>query len=122
MAERDLPCDCHETVGAVGSSDPGRNAELLGRAPQQQRIADRLRRRQQQQQARLIGKVVQPPSEALLDAGGQRHRGRQPKPARELRRGQSARKLHQCERIPTGLSHDPLEHALVQPSRQDGFQ
>jgi hypothetical protein len=60
--------------------------------------------------------------EALLDAGRQRHRGRQAKPARQLRRRQPARQLQQRERIPTGLDEDPLQHGLIEPSRQDGLQ
>ena len=53
---------------------------------------------------------------------GQGHRRRQAEPARELRRRQPARQLQQRERIPARLDDDPLEHALIQPSRQDRLQ
>ena len=57
------------------------------------------------------GKPRQPPRVALLDAGGQRHRGRQAKSARELRRAQPARQLQQGERVPARLGDDPLQHS-----------
>ena len=58
-------------------------------------------------------------SSMLADSGTAAGR---PKPARELRRRQPARQLEQRERIPARLDDDPLQHALVQPGRQDGLQ
>ena len=43
--------------------------KLLRRPPNECRVADRVRRRQQQQHARVIGKALQAPREAFLDAG-----------------------------------------------------
>jgi hypothetical protein len=91
MTERDLFSEFEQAVDLAGSDGPGRNSELLGRAPQQQRVSDRLRGRQQQQHAGVIGKAFQPPREALFDAGRQRHRSWQAKPAGQLRRRQPPR-------------------------------
>ena len=46
----------------------------------------------------------------------------QTKPTCELRRGQPSRQLEERERIPARLDDDPLEHALIQPTRQGGLQ
>jgi hypothetical protein len=45
----------------------GRDPEPLARAPQQQRIPERLRRRQQQQTPLLVGQRLELPHEAALD-------------------------------------------------------
>jgi hypothetical protein len=50
------------------------DGEPLGRAPQQQRIADRLRRRNQHQAPRFIGQRLDSSDEALLDPACQRLR------------------------------------------------
>jgi hypothetical protein len=69
----------------------GRDAELLGRAPQQQRVPDRIRGRQQQQQARVIAEAFQPPREALLDPARQSPRRDEPESSSQLRGGQPSR-------------------------------
>ena len=98
------------------------DSELPGRPPHERRVADWIGRRHEQQASRIARKPGQPPREALLDARGQRHRRRQAEPARELRRRQPARQLQQSERIPARLGDDPIQHALIQPSRQDRLQ
>ena len=45
-----------------------------------------------------------------------------PKPPASWRRRQPARELQERERVPARLGDDPLEHGLVQPSREDGLQ
>ncbi len=49
---------------------PDRDPEPLAGAPQEQRIADRLRRRHQQQTPRVVGQRLESPDEALLDPPG----------------------------------------------------
>ena len=98
------------------------DSEPLGRPPHQRRIPHGVGGRHEQQAPRIGGKARQPSRIALLDAGGQGHRGRQAKPTRELRRGQPSRQLQQSERVATCLGNDPLQHRFIQPSRQDRLQ
>jgi hypothetical protein len=93
--------------------------EPLGRAPDEQRIVDRLRRGHQQQQPCLVGKRLEPPQEALLDPPRQRVRPLRPEPSRQLRRGQSARQLQDRERIASRLRDELVADALVEPRRDD---
>ena len=74
--------------------------EPLGRAPQHQRIADRLRRCEQHQPSRVIRERLESPDEALLDPSCQRLRADQAEAARQLRRRQPPRQLEQRQRIP----------------------
>jgi len=99
-----------------------RDPEPFCRAPHQRRVADRVRSRHEQEAARIPRQPLQSPHEALLDAGGDGHSRRQTEAARELGRGQPAWQFEQCERVPTGLSDDPLQHALIQARRQDRLQ
>ena len=95
-----------------GSRRVGPDAEQLGRAPQQRRVADGLRRRHRQQLPRLDRKRLQPAREALLEATGQRDARRQTESARDL--GQPTRQLDQCERVAAGFPEDPGLHPLVE--------
>jgi hypothetical protein len=52
------------------------DAKPLGRAPKQQRISRRFRRRDQQQAPPVIREELKTPDEALLDPPGQRLRAR----------------------------------------------
>ena len=45
-----------------------------------------------------------------------------PNPPASCAGRQPARQLQQSERIPARLGNDPIQHALIQPSRQDGLQ
>jgi hypothetical protein len=101
-----------------GLGDP----EPLGRSPYERRISHGVGRSQEQQAPSVVWKPRQPSRVALLDAGGQGHRGRQAKSARELRRAQPARQLQQGQRIPVRLGDDPLQHAFVQSSWQDRLE
>ena len=87
---------------------------MLGGAPQQAQIAQRLGRRRQEQKLRVARKRLDALEEAVLDAARQRARVGEPEPARELRRRQSARQLDQRERVAAGLAEDPGLHPLVE--------
>ena len=96
--------------------------EPLRRAPDERRIAEGVCGSEQQQAPRVPGQLRQPTPEALLDPSGQRQRRGQTEPACQLRRRQAARQLQQGQRIPARLDHDPLDHSVIQPTRQDGLQ
>ena len=96
---------------ARATSDP----ELLGRAPQQAHVADRLGRRHQQQALRVARKRPDPLHKGFLDAASQRPRVGKSEPARELRRRQPTRQLQQREGVATRLGDDLIAHVLVQP-------
>src|SRR5689334_765148 len=73
--------------------------EMLGGAPQQAQIAQRLGRRRQEQKLRVARKRPGALEEGVLDAARQRVRAVEPESAREVRRRQPARKLDQRKRI-----------------------
>ena len=114
MAERHPLADRQQPVRVRGDVSRWRDPESLRRTPEQQRIADRLRRRDQQQKARLIRERHKSSNEVLLDPPGQRLRPQQPEPARQLRRRQPARQLEQRQWIPPRLGDDPVPDALIQ--------
>ena len=120
MAEAHLRADVQQPGPRRGLERRAGDPEPRRGAPHQRRIADRLRRRDQQQQPRLVGQLLEPPQEALLDPARQRQRLRQPEPARQLRRREPARELQQRERVAARLGDDPVADALVEPARDDG--
>ena len=99
---------------ARATSDP----ELVGRAPQQAHVADRLGCRHQQQALGLARKRADPLHKGFLDAAGQRPRVGKSEPARELRGRQPTRQLQQREGVTAGLGDDLIAHVLVQPPGQ----
>ena len=108
MAERHPLADRQQPVRLRGLRGRRPDPEPLGRAPQQQRIADRLRRRDQQQTPRVVRERLESPDEALLDPPCQRLRAQQAEAARQLRRRQPPRQLEQRQRIPARLGDDPV--------------
>ena len=90
-----------------GDSQPG------GGPPHQQRITGGIGRRQCQQSLGPLGQALQLPPEALLDPARQRHRPRQPEPARKLGRRQPPRQLKQGQRVPPGLGDDQVSDPRV---------
>ena len=97
------------------------DAEPLGRSPHEQRLADGIGRRELQQPPRVGGQRVEPPPEALLDAG-LRHRAGPAEAARQLRRAHAPRQLEQGQRVAARLRDDPLADALVEPAGDDRRQ
>ena len=93
-----------------------------GGPPHQARVAGRISRRDQQQPAALVRKSLHPPPEAVLDPRRDRCRAREPEPARQLRRGQSAGQLQQRQRVPPGLGDDPVPDPRVQRPGQHRIQ
>jgi hypothetical protein len=91
-----------------------RDAEPLGRAPEQERIPDRLRRRGQQQKPRVLRQRLEPTDKALLDPSRKRVRLEQPEPTGQLRRRQPPWQLQQRQRVAVRLLDDPIAHSLVQ--------
>jgi hypothetical protein len=70
--------------------------------PHQARVAGRISRHDHQQSAALVRKSPHPPPKALLDGSEERCRAREPRPARQLRRGQSSGQLQHRQRVPPG--------------------
>ena len=99
MPEDDLGAERQQALRFDGSHRRLPDAKGLSGTSDQRRIADRVGRRDEQEAARIMRQVRQPSREALLDARGQGHAGRQPEAARELRRRQPARELEQRQRI-----------------------
>ena len=106
--------DRQQPVRLHVSGDRRLDAECFGRAPQQQRIAERLRRRQQRQTPRVVGERLELADEALLDPSREALRAQQAEAARQLRRRQASRQLQQRQRIPPRLGDDPIPDSLVQ--------
>ena len=98
------------------------NREPSCRSPHDRRVARGVGRRDQQQATGITGQPGQASREALLDARGQRHRGGQPEPARELDGRQPAGQLQQGERVAVRLQNDPIQHVLIQASGQNGLE
>ena len=73
-------------ASTAGVAASGRDPELLGRAPDEQRLADRVGRRELQQPPRVGRESVEPPPEAVLDAGERPGRRREAEAARQLGR------------------------------------
>jgi len=67
MAKRHTGANLHESGGFGGRRGRGRDAKQAGAAPQQHRVAGRLRRRDEQESLCLERKRPQPPEEAFLD-------------------------------------------------------
>ena len=114
MTEPHARADLDQACRLGRSRRLGPDAELLGRAPQQRHVADRLRRRQQQQAPGLGRERRQLPYEALLDTAGQRHLHGQPESARDRDRLPPARQLEQRERVAAGLAEDPVPNPRVE--------
>jgi hypothetical protein len=114
MPERHSLADRQQPVRLSGLRGLRSDPEPLGRAPQQQRIADRLRRRDQQQTPRVIRERLESSDEALLDPSCQRLRAEEAEPARQLRRRQPPRQLEQRQRIPPHFGDDPVPDSLIQ--------
>ena len=118
VTEADLRADLQQAgVGRRGrrvASDP----ELLGRAPDEQRLADRVRRGQLQEPARVGRELVEALPEAVLDA----HRARWTEPARQFRGTHRAWELQQRERVPARLGDQPLADVIVEPAGDDRGQ
>ena len=113
MTEGHALTDRQQTVSfRLGCRD--RDPEPVGRTQQQQRIADRLRRRKQQETPRIVRERLKSSNEALLDPSRERLRLQQPESSGQLRRRQPARQFEQRERITPRLRDDPVTHALVQ--------
>jgi hypothetical protein len=114
MAEHDALADHEQPVVGRAGRGPGVDAETLGRAPQQERIPDRLGRGGQQQDAGVIRQRLEAADEALLDPVRNHVRRRDPESAGELGRGHPPRQLEQRQRVAPRLRDDPVPHALVQ--------
>ncbi len=110
--------DHQEPLGLVRRrlADP----EPLDRAPDQQRVVDRLRGGDEQQQPRIVGQRLQASQEALLDPPRHLGGGLQAERRRQLRGGQGPRQLEDGQRVPPGLGHETADDALVDAARDDG--
>ena len=108
----------------VGSRRPGAGVDPQqgGRAPEQERVADRLGRRDEQQQPGRLRQRLEPLLIARLDAAGQRGLAVEPEAARQLGRRPAARELEQGERVAACLGHDAIAHALVERTRHHGLE
>ena len=82
MPEGHALADLNQPSGAGAIRRCPLNPEVLGRPPEQQRIADRLRRRHQQQQPQVLRQRLEASNEALLDPLGQRLCLHEPESAR----------------------------------------
>ena len=88
MPERHPLTDRKQPVRLRPSRGGGPDAELLGRAPKQQRIAERFRRREQQQPPSVTRQRGDSTNEALLDPSRETLRAKEPESSGQLRRGQ----------------------------------
>jgi hypothetical protein len=98
------------------------DAQLRGRLPHEQRIADRLGGCDEKQEPSRRRQRREPLPEAFLDATRERGVAVQPEPTRQLVRRPAARKLEQRQRVAACLGDDPIAHTLVQRARHDALQ
>jgi hypothetical protein len=84
------------------------------RAPQDDWIAERLRRGDQEEKSRVVRQALELPDEALLDPPHKCVWLQQPKATRELRHVQASRQLQQRKGIAAGLGDDPLPDPLIE--------
>ena len=94
------------------------DAEPLGRAPHEQRLADGIGGRELHQSPGVRGQRVQAPPETLLED----RRGRTPEPAGQLRGAHAAREFQQRERVAARLGDQALADVDVEPPGDDGLQ
>ena len=114
VAERHALSDCQQPVRLHVTGDRRLDADCFGRAPEQQRITERLRRRQQRQTPRVIRERLELSDEALLDPSGETLRPQQTEAARQLGRRQASRQLQQRQRIPPRFVDDPIPDSLIE--------
>jgi hypothetical protein len=118
MTEHNALAESQQAVRLDGVGSRLRDTEPLDRPPQERQVARWVGGGHEQKPAGITRQLRQAPREALLDPRRQGHRRRQTEATRELRRRQPARQLQQGEGVATRLDNDPLEHRLVQPTRQ----
>ena len=111
-----------EQVGGLGRrGGAGIDAQSCAGAPEQRRIARRLRRRGEHELARVGGQGREALAEARLDAARE-GRGQQREATGELGSRQPARELQQGQRVARGLGEDAVAYALVERSAHDRVQ
>ena len=93
------------------------DAEPLGRAPDERRVAHRLGRGQQQQSLGRLGQLTGALEIVILEVAREVCRGEKPEAARQLRRAHAPRQLEQSERVAAGLRDDAVADAVVEPTR-----
>ncbi len=120
MPEANLRPDVEQAVLGRGRDRRVRDPEPLGGAPHDRRISSRFRRRDQEQEPRLLGQLVEPALETLLDPARQRDQIRHPEPPGQLGGRKPSRELQQRERVPPGLGDDPVANAVVEAAGDDG--
>jgi hypothetical protein len=120
VAEHHPLADRQEPLGRVGGRRRVLDAELVRRAPHEQRVVERLRGCHQQQQAGVVRERLEALHEALLDPPRTRVRARRLDDAGQLRCRERARQLQDRQRVATRLGDEPVAHPLVEPARDDG--
>ena len=120
--EHDARTEVQQSLGLDRRRRRFVDAELFSRAPDEQGVAGRFGRGDEQQAPTIRRDARESLGEVFLDPSGQRDRCGQPEPTGELGRRHAARQLQQRERIAVRLDDDPVEHPLIDASRQDGLQ
>jgi hypothetical protein len=118
VSENDSCSDLQEVVGFCRSRCVGWDAALLGGTPEQSRIAGWLGGRNEEELLSAFGQPCNAAVEARLDSSRQLLGLRDSKAAGQARRGSSARKLQQGQRVSSRLGDDPITNLVVE--RADG--
>jgi hypothetical protein len=122
MPEPHAPVDLEQSRFRGGRRRLGSDAELLGGAPHQRRVADWLGRGRQEEPPGLRRKRLETPPEALLDAARHRHGLGHPVAAGQLRRRHRARQLQQRQRVAARFGDDAVPHPFVELDVDRGLE
>ena len=114
VPEPDARIDLEQSLCRGGRCRLDPDAELLGCAPHERRVADGLGRGREQEPPGLRWEGLEPPPEALLDAARHRHGLGHPVAAGELCGRHRARQLQQRERVAARLGDDAAPHPLIE--------
>ena len=93
------------------------DAERIGSAPDERRVADRLGRGEQEQSLGCLRQFTRALEIVMLEPAREVCRGRELKAACQLRRAPVPRKIEQSERVPTGFRNYAVPDAGVEAAR-----
>ena len=122
MPEPDAPVDLEQSRFRGGHRRLDPDAEPLGGAPHECRVADGFGRGREHELPGLRRKGLESPLEALFDAARHRYGLGHPVSAGELRRRHRARQLQQRQRVAARLGDDAAPHPLIEGDVDRGIE
>jgi hypothetical protein len=93
------------------------DAELVSRAPDERRVANRLGRRQQEQSLCCLRQFADALEIVILEMAREVSRSDELEAPRQLRRADAPRQIEQSERVAAGFRDDAVADVVVEPTR-----